>query len=49
LRPLLLVRKGRLAGEFDAFRLGVGSAARGAFEDAPPFELRRDAEDGRSR
>jgi hypothetical protein len=42
----LLVRgEGRLAAEFDAFLLGVGPAARGAFEDAPPFELRRHAED----
>ena len=39
---LLLVRgEGRLAAEFDALRLGVGPAARRAFEDAPAFELRR--------
>src|ERR1700737_3069704 len=44
---LLLVRgEGRLAADFDAPFLGVGPAARGAFEDAAAFELRRNAEDG---
>ena len=39
---LLLVRgEGRLAAEFDALLLGVGTAARGAFENAAAFELRR--------
>src|SRR5712672_1277349 len=43
----LLVRgEGRLAAEFDALFLGVGSAARGAFENAAAFELRRNAKDG---
>jgi len=43
----LLVRgEGRLAAEFDALFLGVGPAARGAFENAAAFELRRNAKDG---
>ena len=43
---LLLVRsEDRLAAKFDAVRLGVGPAARGAFENASAFELRRDAKD----
>src|SRR5262249_48646447 len=43
---LLVRREDRRAAEFDAVRLGVGSAARGAFEDAAAFELRRNAKDG---
>jgi hypothetical protein len=44
---LPLVRgENRLAAEFDAVSLGVGSAARGAFENAAAFELRRNAKDG---
>ena len=44
---LLLVRgERRLAAEFDALRLGVGRAARRAFENAAAFELRRNAKDG---
>jgi hypothetical protein len=47
---LLLVRgEGRLAAEFDALRLGVGSAARRAFENASAFELRRDAQHGKDK
>jgi hypothetical protein len=38
--------QGRLAAEFDALFLGVGPAARGAFENAAAFELRRNAKDG---
>ena len=46
---LLLLMRGerQLAPEFDALGLGVGPAARGAFENAPPFELGRDAEHGK--
>src|SRR6516165_150807 len=43
---LLVRREDRLAAEFDAVGLGVGPAARGAFEDAAAFELRRNAKDG---
>jgi len=43
----LLVRsENRLAVEFDAVGLGVGLAARGAFENAAPFEFRCHTEDG---
>jgi hypothetical protein len=38
---------GRLAAEFDALFLGVGPAARGAFENAAAFELRRNAKNGK--
>jgi hypothetical protein len=42
----LLVRsEGRLAAEFDALFSGVGSAARGAFEDTAALQLRRNAKD----
>src|ERR1700730_3072364 len=51
---LLVWRERRLAAEFDALRLGVGSAACCAFENASAFELRRNAKNceddlGRSR
>jgi hypothetical protein len=43
----LLVRgEDRLAAELDAFVLGVGPTARGAFEDLVSFELLRNAEYG---
>jgi hypothetical protein len=39
-RLLLLMRgQDRLAAELDASGLGVGPATRGAFHDAPAFEL----------
>ena len=45
-RFLLLVRgEGGLAPEFDALRLGVGAAPRGAFEDAAAFQLRGNVKD----
>src|SRR6516162_1000052 len=43
---LLVGCQRRLAAEFDALLLGVGPAARGAFENAAAFELRRNAKDG---
>jgi len=43
---LLVGCQRRLAAEFDALLLGVGPAARGPFEDAAAFELRRNAKDG---
>jgi hypothetical protein len=43
---LLVRREGRLAAEFVPLRLGVGPAGRGAFENAPAFELRRNAKHG---
>src|SRR5947207_8117008 len=43
---LLLVRgEGRLAAEFDTVCLGVGPAARGAFQNAAALQLRRHAKD----
>jgi hypothetical protein len=38
--------EGRLAAEFASVGLGVGPIVRGALENAPPFELRRHAENG---
>ena len=35
----------RLAAEFDAVCLGVGSAARGALQNAAALQLRRNAKD----
>ena len=43
---LLVGGEGRLAAEFDALFLGVGPAARRAFENAAAFELRGNAKDG---
>ena len=44
-KVLLLVRgEDRLAAEFDAVRLRVGPAARGALQNAAAFELGRYAE-----
>ena len=47
LASLLLLMRGedRLAAEFDTVRLGVGPAARCAFEDAASLQLRRNAKD----
>ena len=41
--------EGRLAPEVDAFGSRIGPAARGAFEDAATFELRRDAKQGKDK
>ena len=46
---LLMWGEGRLAPEVDAFGSRIGPAARGAFEDAATFELRRDAKQGKDK